>query len=101
MIQSTLNTFNQINSQHDSLQASHTKQPSFSSDNHMITNIFLLNKVEAVLGQVYPIFSIKIYIGNLHIFPITFGLRFAELNTIVLFSAAQTALYNFYNLVFF
>ena len=43
-------------------------------------------KVEASLGQVYPIFSIKIYIANLHIFPITFGFHFAELNTIVLFS---------------
>ena len=49
-------------------------------------------KVEASLGQVYPIFSIKIYIANLHIFPITFGFHFAELNTIVLFSAAPAAL---------
>ena len=50
-------------------------------------------KVEASLGQVYPIFSIKIYIANLHIFPITFGFRFAELNTIVLFQMTQQ-LYN-------
>ena len=44
-------------------------------------------------SQVYPIFSIKIYIANLHIFPITFGFRFAELNTIVLFQMTQQ-LYN-------